>query len=71
MKRVLGQFPRDTRQVLIGPGKDVSVLTEELDERAFLFLVQPGTDDDGALRVGFVNADLPGLLGGLERHTQL
>ena len=71
MKRVLGQFSRDTRQSLIWPCKDILILTEKLDERAFLFAVQPGTNDDGALRVGLINADFLGLLGGLKRRARL
>ena len=41
MKRVLSQLPWYTRQVLIQPCKDVPILTEEADELAFLFLLQP------------------------------
>jgi hypothetical protein len=36
VKFVLGEFPRDTWHVGWFPCKDVSILTEELDERAFL-----------------------------------
>ena len=44
------------------PGKDVQILTEELDERAFLFVGKAGTDGYGALRVCRVDLDLLGLL---------
>ena len=38
IKAVLSEFPRDTWHVRRFPCKDVPVLTEELDERAFLFI---------------------------------
>ena len=46
---MLGEFTRYTRHVLWGPREDVPVLTEELDERAFLFFVQarPHSDEPG------------------------
>src|SRR4051812_19031266 len=34
-----------------GPCEDVSILTEELDELAFLFAVEPGPNDDALARV--------------------
>ena len=37
---VLGEILRNIRHVLWGPCKDVSILTEEVDELAFLFTVQ-------------------------------
>jgi len=39
VKRVLGKFPGNTRHVGRRPCEDVPVLTEELDERAFLFVI--------------------------------
>ena len=37
---MLGEFRRDTRHVLGGPCEDVAILTEEIDELAFLFAVE-------------------------------
>ena len=37
-QRVLSQLPRNTLQIQIGPCKDVPILTEEVDELAFLFV---------------------------------
>ena len=37
---MLGEFHRDTRHVLGGPCEDVAILTEEIDELAFLFAVK-------------------------------
>jgi hypothetical protein len=42
---VLGQFSRDSRHIRRLPYKYVSVILQELDERAFLFVIQDGTDD--------------------------
>ena len=39
IQRVLGQLPRNTLQVLCGPSKNIPILTEEVDELAFLFIV--------------------------------
>ena len=44
VKGVLSEFPRYTRHVKRLPCKDVPVLTDELDERAFLFRIQVGAD---------------------------
>ena len=46
IESVLSEFSRHTRHVRRFPCKDVSVLTDELDERAFLFWIQVGTDDE-------------------------
>ena len=46
IESVLSEFPRDTRHVGRFPCKDVPVLTDELDERAFLFWIQVCTDDE-------------------------
>jgi hypothetical protein len=43
---VLGQFSWDSRHILRLPCKYVSVILQESDERAFLFIVQVGDDDD-------------------------
>ena len=44
IKSVLSEFSRYTRHVRRFPCKDVPVLTDELDESAFLFQIQIGTD---------------------------
>jgi hypothetical protein len=41
---VLSEFPRYTWHVRRLPRKDVPVLTDELDERAFLFRIQGSAD---------------------------
>jgi hypothetical protein len=41
---VLDYLPRDTRHVYRLPGKHVSVVPQELDERAFLFGSEAGAD---------------------------
>ena len=46
VKSVLSEFSRDTQHVRRLPCKDVPVLTDELDECAFLFWIQVGTDDE-------------------------
>ena len=46
IESVLSEFPRYTRHVRRFPCKDVSVLTDELDERAFLFGIQISTDTE-------------------------
>ena len=53
------------------PSKDVQILTEELDERAFLFLGKTGTDGDGALWVCWVDLDFLRLLSRLECRSCL
>jgi hypothetical protein len=42
---VLGQFSRDSRHIRRSPCEYVSVILQKLDERAFLFVIQAGTDD--------------------------
>src|ERR1043165_3703167 len=49
---VLGEFSRHTRHVLWRPCKDVPVLTEKLDELAFLFIAESSSDQDELGRVG-------------------
>ena len=44
IESVLGECSWYTRHVRRFPCKDVPVLTDELDERAFLFWIQIGTD---------------------------
>ena len=41
---VLGVLPRDTRHVLGGPCKNISILIEEVVELAFLFAVEAGVE---------------------------
>ena len=43
---VLSEFPRDAWHIRAFPGEDVPILTEKLDERAFLFIRQPAPDDE-------------------------
>jgi len=51
LKAVLSEFPRDTWHVRRFPCKDVSILTDELDERAFLFVRQACLDGELLRRV--------------------
>ena len=67
VKFVLGVLPRNTQHVLGGPCKDVPILTEEVDELAFLFGAEASPDGDALLRVGRVERDLLGLFSRLER----
>ena len=66
MKFVLGEFPRYSRHVLRGPCKDVPILTEELDELAFLFAAESGPDDAALARLGGVQNNPLAIFGGLE-----
>jgi hypothetical protein len=43
---VLGQFSRDSRHIRRLPCEYVPVILQEPDERAFLFVIKVGTDDD-------------------------
>ena len=63
---MLGEILRDTRHVLWGPCKNVSILTEEVDELAFLFTVQVCPNDGKPLRILRVQRYLLSLLGRLE-----
>ena len=65
---MLGVLPRDPRHVLGGPCEDIPILTEEVDELAFLFAVKAGAYDNilAAAGVFRVELHLLGLLGGLE-----
>ena len=58
---MLGEILRNTRHVLWGPCKDVPILTEEVDELAFLFGAEASPDGDALLWVGRVEWDLLGL----------
>ena len=68
VKFVLGVLPRDTRHVLGGPCEDIPILTEEVDELAFLFAIEAGAYDNvlAAAGVFWVGLHFLGLLGGLE-----
>ena len=68
VKFVLGVLPRDTRHVLGGPCEDIPILTEEVDELAFLFAVEAGAYDNvlAAAGVFWVELHFLGLLGRLE-----
>ena len=66
MELVLGEFPRYSRHVLRGPCKDVPILTEELDELAFLFAAQSGPNDATLSRLVGVQNNLLAVLGVLE-----
>ena len=58
---MLGDLPRDARHIRGFPRKDVFVVTEEVDERAFLFGGERGPDMDFfALEVAGVQEDLLG-----------
>ena len=46
IETVLSEFSQYTRHVRRLPCKDVPVLTDELDERAFLFGIQVSTDNE-------------------------
>ena len=68
VKFVLDVLPRDTRHVLGGPCEDIPILTEEVDELAFLFAAKVGAYDDvfAAAGVFRVLLHLLGFLGGPE-----
>jgi hypothetical protein len=67
MQFVLGEIRRNARHVLWRPCKDVPVLTEEIDELAFLFAVKASSYDSEPLRVLRVQGYLLGFFGRLER----
>ena len=71
MQLVLGELPWNTRHVLGGPCKDIPILTEEVDELAFLFAVKVGTYDSVPLRVLRVQGNLLGFFGRLEGALSL
>ena len=68
---MLTQFLRHTWQVFIRPCEDVLALTEELDERDFLFVAEAGPNPDGAVGVFRVNRDLLGFLAWAECRSFL
>ena len=54
-------------QIVTRPRESIPILTEEVDELAFLFAVQVAANDDLALRLAGVNPHLLRLLRWLER----
>jgi hypothetical protein len=54
---VLGQFSRDSRHILRLPCEYISVILQKLDERAFLFVIQAGTDDGSLAFIGEPEVD--------------
>ena len=63
---MLGEIRRNTWHVLRRPCKDVPILTEEINELAFLFAIEVCTDDSVPLRVLWVQWYLLCLPGRLE-----
>lgn len=63
---MLGKFPRYTFHVGRLSGKDVPILTEELDERAFLFGIQVRPNGGGLGGIAYHKFHRLGLDGGLE-----
>lgn len=64
---VLGDVPWDAWHISWFLGEDVPILTEELDERTFLFGRKISEDLRGLGRVLGMDLDLLGVLGQLER----
>ena len=64
---MLGEIRRNTRHVLWGPCKDIPILTEEIDELAFLFAVKVRTYDSVPFWVLWVQGYLLCFFGRLER----
>jgi hypothetical protein len=64
---VLGQFSRDSRHIRRLPCEYVSVILQKLDERAFLFIIQTGTDDSSFAFVGEPEIDSLGFFSRLHR----
>jgi hypothetical protein len=54
---VLRQFSRDSRYIRRLPCEYVSVILQEPDERAFLFVVKAGTDDGSLALIGESQVD--------------
>ena len=71
MSLVLGEIRRNTRHVLGRPCEDVLILTEEIDELAFLFAIEVCTYDGVPLWVLWVQGYLLCLFGRLERTLSL
>jgi len=65
---VLGEFSWYSGHVRGLPCEDIHVFTQELDERAFLFRVQAGTDGNLLGGVSFLQVHLLSLLSSFERR---
>ena len=65
MKKEISQLPRHTWQVISRPCEDALILTEEVDECAFLFRVHARTNVDDVLGV-IVELNCLGVLRRLE-----
>jgi hypothetical protein len=68
---VLGQFSRDSRLIRRLPCEYVSVILQKLDERAFLFVIQAGTDDDSLALIGEPKVDSLGFFSRSHRGHDL
>lgn len=70
---MLGVLPWNTRHVLGGPSKDISILTKEVNELAFLFAAEVGSHNNvlAIVRASRVEWDLLGILGRLERGLSI
>ena len=66
MKLVLGELPRYTRHVMRSPCKDVLILMEELNELAFLFAAQAGSDNHELGGVAGIQSNPLAVLGSLK-----
>ena len=63
---MLGEIRRNTQHVFGRPCKDVPILTEQINELAFLFAIEVGPHDSVPLRVLWVQGYLLGFFGRLE-----
>ena len=66
VKFVIDVLPWDTRHVLGGPCEDIPILTEKIDELAFLFAVKSCAYDSVPFRVVWVQWYFLCFLGRLE-----
>jgi hypothetical protein len=66
---VLDQFSWDSRHIRRLPCEYVSVILQELDERAFLFVIQAGADDGSFAFISEPKVDSFGFFSRL--HAQL
>lgn len=63
---VLGDLPWDSKHICRLPGKDVTVVPEEDDERTFLLVREHRSDSNASGRVGCVDQHVLHVLSGLE-----
>jgi hypothetical protein len=68
---VLGQLSQDSRHIRRLPCEYVSVILQKLDERAFLFVIQTGTDDSSLALVGEPKIDSLGFFSRSHRGHDL